>query len=184
MFFLIVLFTQSICNAHDNSKFGFKAGLNYSGPVLISENYDPGTGYQLGVFSDIKIYKPISVQFEFLFAKSNYKNKYNAIPYDYYKISGTCINFPVLLKVKVFTPLSVYVGGQIGFRTDCSSQVDESRLSEPLKVPDQQILNLLAGLSLQPHKNFGMDIRLFDEGRWGYNFVNPKGLECFITYTF
>ncbi|MEN2414850.1 porin family protein [Flavobacterium mesophilum] len=97
------------------SRLGIKAGVNFPNNADFNENKNL-IGYQIGVFSEIKMEENFGIQPELFYSTHGVRNKFimDDIAYDN-EIKLSYLNLPILAKYFVTQGLSVQAGPQIGF---------------------------------------------------------------------
>ncbi|HKL34275.1 MAG TPA: porin family protein [Tangfeifania sp.] len=179
---VLLLFTFVLnSTAQDKGNFGIKLGANYMSPYF--PTHIEKVGFQGGFFSSIQIYKPVSLQIEMLFSQQGYEEESNGEWS--YTINTNYFEIPLIAQFKIIEPVSLYAGGQLGFRSDLEVVKSENYrvVSEP-QEPDEFVLSSLGGVALN-HGRWGMDLRYII----GFNpskehTANMSGLKWFVTYAF
>lgn len=179
---VLLLFTFVLnSTAQDKGNFGIKLGANYMSPYF--PTHIEKVGFQGGFFSSIQIYKPVSLQIEMLFSQQGFEYKSNGKLS--YSINTNYFEIPLFAQFKIIEPVSLYAGGQFGFRSDLEvvKSEDYRIISEP-QEPDEFVLSTLGGIALN-YGRWGMDLRYVI----GFNpskehTANMSGLKWFVTYAF
>jgi hypothetical protein len=116
----VIVFVFTFTNAQE-IKFGAKAGLNIANLTGYFPDSSPLTGFNVGVFAEIKIANKFAVQPELLFSTQGNKMKVPVLDAssDYlYSYDGkwnlSYLNLPVMAKYYILDKLSIETGPQIG----------------------------------------------------------------------
>ncbi len=177
---ILFLFVTSLSIAQ-NSTFGFKLGPNY-----FYSNYelDDLIGkYQFGAFSNFKVYKFISIQTEFLFAKKAFERPYR----DSWEVKakGSYLDIPIFIQLQPIKQIAIYSGGQIGFRLNHKLEYNPTNnLQGHERSLEERPLSLLVGLSIHPLKHWSMEGRYSIEVARSNSALDFRGWQFFVNYTF
>lgn len=119
--FVLGLFVTHGINAQEYFEFGFKGGVNLSNITGDqTDNLDPRTTMNIGVFSIYKVTDKIGVQAEILYseqgteAELTYFDGVSEIEEDYV-LKTQYINLPVMASYNIIENLWVEAGPQIGY---------------------------------------------------------------------
>lgn len=180
---IVLLLFAFITNgsAQDKGNFGIKLGANYMSPYF--PTHIENVGFQGGFFSSINIYKPVSLQIEMLFSQQGFEYESNGKLS--YSINTNYFEIPLFVQFKIIEPVSLYAGGQLGFRSDLEvvKSEDYRIISEP-QEPDEFVLSSLGGVALN-HGRWGMDLRyVIGINRSRDHIANMTGLKWFVNYAF
>ncbi len=177
LFILLFIFKAK---AGEN-KFGIKAGPNYMCPYF--EHYTAKIGCQVGIYSNLQLYKFISLQAEILFAKKEYEYLYKNSWEQ--KTRAHYVDLPVFVQFYKLKPVSIYGGGQISLMGKHHSLFNtENSLIREKYPPDDVSLALLCGIMIKPIKHFGMDFRYSIAFESSDKVQNFRGWQFFINYEF
>ncbi len=177
--FLLILLTTSL--SAQKSTFGFKLGPNY---FYSSEIDDPIGKYQLGVASNFKVYKFISIQTEFLFVKKAFEEPYR----DSWEVKakGSYLDIPVFIQFQPIKQIAIYSGGQIGFRLNHELKYNHTNklYTAQERSLEKVPLGLLAGVSIHPIEHWSLEGRYSVEIARSSSSLDFRGWQFFLNYTF
>ena len=132
-------------NAQD-IEFGIKGGLNFASISGDNTNdFEPVTGFNFGVFAEIPISEKFSFQPELLYSGQGYSFNDNTIALNY-------LNMPIMGKYYVTKGLSIEAGPQIGFLL--SAKNESIDVKDSFNTVDFGV-NFGLGYKLDSGLNFG-----------------------------
>lgn len=158
----VIVFVFTLTNAQ-KIKFGAKAGLNIANLTGYFPDSSPLTGFNIGVFGEIKITNKFAVQPELLFSTQGNKMKIPVLDISsvfLYSYDGkwnlSYLNLPVMAKYYILDKLSIETGPQIGLLLSAKAKYSSDKALPSLNTStaEYDIKNYIKSVDLG--LNFGV----------------------------
>lgn len=154
-------------NARAQTKFGFKAGINYVNNVYVNTpNGSNGEnkyrlGYHAGVFGNIGISNKVFLRPELLFSNKGHKFDGSATfqPAGDGAVHLNYFNLPLLVEYHLFDRLYLLAGPEFGYLVSAKSKFDSETIDIKNSFDNDFDFGLATGLSFALNEKFTIDAR-------------------------
>lgn len=123
--FILGLIATHGINAQEYFEFGFKGGVNLSNITGDqTDNLDPRTTMNIGVFGIYKVTDKIGVQAEILYSEQGFETEENDVVERDIVSKSQYINLPLMASYNIIENLWVEAGPQIGYLVKAEQDIE------------------------------------------------------------